>query len=431
MREAIDQWRRAGAQAFERSAINEAAEHFTKALSLLATLDSLNDRQRLELALSIDYGPVLMAKEGFASKEVAACYHRARELCELTGDRPQFFPATWGLWYVRNHVDNMAEASSLADELIVIGNAQSDPGLLLEAYHSAWTSSFRGRDLKSTYDFARKGIEIYQPDKHHRHTYQYGGHDPGVCGRMVGATAQCLRGYADEALALVLDAVALAERLGHQFSLAFAVSFSTTIFLFRRDPQETAARAQSLRALAQKHGFPFFEAMGCMLAGWAMVAQGEHRDGLQLLEHGLAVSRRLGIKRLAFQLGIMAEAYGWVGDLDRGFAALAEAQKAIEETGADRWEAEVYRVLGDLHAPASNADRKNAEAAYRRAIEIAAGQEAKLFELRAAVGLARVLGETGRSDEAQTLLSPLVQWFAQGAETAELRDARSLLGTLR
>jgi class 3 adenylate cyclase len=429
--EAIDQWRRAGAQAFERSAINEAAVHFTKALSLLATLDPGKDRHQLELALRIDYGPVLMAKEGFASKEVTACYERARALCELTGDRTRVFPATWGLWYARNHVDNMAEASRLADELIVIGNAQSDPGLLLEAYHSAWTSSFRGHDLKSTYEFASKGIELYQPDKHHRHTYRYGGHDPGVCGRMVGATAQCLRGYADEALALVLDAVALAERLGHQFSLAFAVSFSATIFLFRRDPQETAVRAQWLRTLAEKHGFPFFAAMGSMLSGWAMAAQGEHREGLQLMEHGLDASRRLGIKRLAFQLGIMAEAYGWSGEFERAYAALAAAQKAVAETEEYRWEAEVYRVLGDLQANKPNPALMDAETAYRRAIEIAAGQEAKLFEFRAAIGLARRLGATGRSEEAQTVLSPLVQWFSEGAETAELRDARALLGTLR
>ena len=424
-REAIDQWRRAGAQALARSAGHEAAGHFKKALGLIAE-SSFDDGDALELAVRIDLGPVLMAIAGFASAETIQCYRRARELCEITGDRTHLFPATWGIWYTSNHIGR-SEAVSLAAELIAIGKSQSDPGLLLEAYHAAWTSGMRDRDLRSTYEYAAKGIELYEPDKHHRHTFQYGGHDPGVCCRMLAAMVQSVRGYSIEAQEFALAAIGLADRLGHQFSLARALSFTATVAVLRREPEEVTARAERLRQICETHGFPQIRAMVPVLGGWATASQGHTREGVQLMEQGLKESQRIGVTRLSFVYNLMAEAYGWQGDVDRGLAALAQAQSVISNTAERRWEAELYRIMGDLHANAPARDHlQQAEAAYRRSLQIARDQEAKLFELRAATGLARALQGLGRGREGLTELSSVLDWFTQGGDIQDVRDARAL-----
>ena len=424
---AIDQWRRAGAQAVARSAGQEAAGHFKRALAMIEASDGA-DRHRLELAIRIDLGPVLMTIGGFASQETIDCYRRARELCDLTGDRTHLFPATWGIWCASNHLGR-AEASRLADELIEIGRAQSDSGLLLEAYHAAWTSSLRDRDLKSTYEYATRGIELYRPDRHHRHTFQYGGHDPGVCCRMVAAMTQCVRGFVSEARELAVAGVDLAQRLGHPFSHAMAVSFSATVFAFRREPREVADRAELSREICDKHGFPQLAATALCLAGWANAAQGQLHAGLPLMVQGIDLARRIGVTRISFHLNLMAEAYGWAGDTDRGFAALEQAQSAIRDTGEQRWEAETFRIMGDLHLQARDPHDHRAELAYRRALEIARTQDAKLFELRAATGLARSLGPA-RASEARGTMAPIVDWFAPADDIQDVRDARTLLDEL-
>ncbi|MCZ6811749.1 MAG: AAA family ATPase [Planctomycetota bacterium] len=426
--QAIVYWQRAGRRALERSANAEAIAHCSKGLELVRGLSGATELAKEELALLLALGPALMASKGFGAPDVREAYARARELCEQVGDAAQFFPATWGLWQVTNAAGESDAACEIADELLAIAGKQADKGMLLQAHHSAWTSRFARDELQSVREHAEQGIALYEIDQHRAHAFIYGGHDPGVCCRLTAGLTSCFLGFPDRARDLVVDAVALAEELAYPFTVAMAHSFSGTVYLFRREPQSVQARAESLSALCADHEFPYFKPMATMLHGWALAAQGEAVKGGEEMREGLDAIREAGLnRRLSFQLAILAEGYAWVGNIERGLEALAEAETVIEKTGEHRWEPEVHRLKGELLLAESARDRPGAEAHMTRALDIARRQGAKWFELRAATGLARLWQGQRKHAKARELLEPVYDWFTEGFDTPDLKEAKALL----
>ncbi|MFQ5935081.1 MAG: hypothetical protein ACE5LB_01545, partial [Acidiferrobacterales bacterium] len=426
---AIVYWRRAGELAAQRSANVEAISHFTKALEQLESLPESAERDKQELALQIGLGPALAATKGPASPELAQTYERARVLCEQLGES-QRFPVVWGLWFAKNQTGQMSEACALADELLAIGQQQADTGVLLEAHHSSWTSHFAGSELRDVLAHTKEGKALYDIEQHRSHALLYGGHDPGVCCRFMGAMTLCLLGFPDQGRDWIRDAVALAEKLGHQPTLAIALSFTTTVYQFRREAQLVQEHAERLSALCAEHGFAFIMAMATIVRGWSLAAQGQTEEGIEQSSAGLDALRATGIRRLSFQLATVAESYGWAGDADKGLQAADEGLTVVNETGEERWAPEVYRLKGQLLLAKAAQDRAEAEVCFNRAIELSRKQEAKLFELRAATSLARLWRDQAKHQEAHHLLAPIYDWFTEGFDTADLKEARALLDEL-
>jgi class 3 adenylate cyclase/predicted ATPase len=428
--QAIGYWQRAGQLAAQRSANMEAVAHFTKALELVDTQPQSGERDKKELGLQIGLGPALMTIKGFAAQEVAQTYQRARELCDQVGDPSQFFPVTWGLWYSKNQLGHVDEACALADELLGMAQQQTDKGLLLQAHHSAWTSRFAREELHSVLEHTKQGISLYDVEQHRHHAFLYGGHDPGVCCRFVGAITLCLLGILDEARDLARESVTLAQKLGHPFSLALALSFSTSVYLFRREADLVQEQAEALSTLCAEHRFAHLAGMATLLRGWAVSTKGRSTEGVELVKEGLSATRAIGVQRLSFQLAMLAEAYGLAGETDKALEALTEALEVIEKTGERRWEPEVYRLKGDMLLVRAEQDASEAETCYDRAIELSRRQEAKLFELRAVRSLSGLWRDQGRHKEARALLAPVYNWFTEGFDTADLKEAKTLLTNL-
>jgi predicted ATPase len=428
---AIPFWHRAGRRAVERSANHEAVAHCTKALELVRKMPESPERRQQELALLLVQGPALMPTKGFGSTEVRDIYDRARVLCEGIDETEPLFPVTWGLWQSRQARGETDAACEIADELLEIAERQTDKGLLLQAHHSAWTSRFARDELRSVHTHAERGIALYDFAAHRDHAFDYGGHDPGVCCRVIGGMTSCFLGQPDRARDLVIDAAALADQLGHPFSTALAHSFSATVYLFRREPRRVRTQADALAAICSEHGFPFFRPMEPILRGWALAADGEVSEGVTTIQEGLDAIRAGGVnRRLSFQLALLAEACAWAGDTERGLEALTEAETVIEATGEHRWEAEVHRLKGEMLATRSDADGDDAEAHLNRALDVARRQEAKWFELRAATALARLWAAQGKRAEARDMLAPVYGWFSEGFDTPDLTDAKALLDEL-
>ena len=183
-----------------------------------------------------------------------------------------------------------------------------------------------------------------------------------------------------------------------------------------------------MSALCADHEFPYFKPMATMLHGWALAAQGEAVKGGEEMREGLDAIREAGLnRRLSFQLAILAEGYAWAGNIERGLEALAEAETVIEKSGEHRWEPEVHRLKGELLLAESARDRPGAEAHMTRALDIARRQGAKWFELRAATGLARLWQGQRKHAKARELLEPVYDWFTEGFDTPDLKEAKALL----
>jgi predicted ATPase len=223
----------------------------------------------------------------------------------------------------------------------------------------------------------------------------------------------------------------LAQELAHPFSLAFAWHFAAILHQLRGEAHITQQRAEAVIALSRERGFPFFWSMGMILRGWALATQGQGAEGIVQLHQGLAAHRATGAEpNRPHHLAMLVEAHGRSGQAEEGLRVLAEALAAAHETENRVYEAELCRVKGELLLVCSTDHDTETEACFRQALEIARRQQAKSWELRAALRLSRVWQRQVKRDETRNLLAPTYGWFTEGFDTADLQEAKALLEAL-
>jgi TOMM system kinase/cyclase fusion protein len=438
MAQAIPYWHRAGQRALERSANLEAIEHLTRGLNVLNTLPDTPERAQQELDFQTTLGPPLVATKGQAAPEVLHAYTRARELCQQVGETSQLFQVLRGLWYFYLHRVELQTARELGEQLLTLAQHVGDPALRLEAHYTLGnTLNYLGEFAAAQAHFAQ-GIALYDPQRHRAHTVRYG-QDPGVICRAYAGVTLWLLGYPDQALQRSHEALTLARELAHPFSLGFALAFAAWLHYFRREGQLTQERAEATMALGAEQGFGVYAAMGRIFRGWALAQQypesgarqGQVEEGMAQMQQGLAAWRATGA--VVFQpygLALLAEASAQAGQHEAGLTLLAEALALTNDKGERRWEAELYRLKGELLLARSPEHDAEAETCFRQALDIARRQQAKSWELRAAMSLARLWQRHGKRAAAYELLVPIYGWFTEGFDTPDLQEAKALLDTL-
>lgn len=445
--QAIPYWQRAGQRTLERSANVEAIGHLAKGLELLQLLPDSPERAQQELPFHITLGSALAVTRGYAAPEVAQAYTRARELCQQLGETPQLFPVLWGLWDFYLVRAELQAARELAEQLLSLAQRIQDPILLLEAHDALGQTLCCLGEFASARVHLEQGIALYDPQQHSSLAFLYGGEDPGVlCLCYVGRVLWAL-GYADQALRRIQEALTLAQELSHPHSLAIALWFAATIHQHRREGHVVQERAEAAIRLATEQEFPSWLAWGTALRGWALAAQGQAEGGIAQVRWAMTAWQNTGAETgRTYYLGLLAEAYGKAGQADKGLAALADALVLVEKTEDRRWEAEVYRLKGQLtlqqwsvlSGQFSVTDPRSlvpdpqgeAEACFLKAIEVARRQQAKSLELRAVMSLSRLWQSQGKKKEAHGMLSEIYSWFTEGFDTKDLQEARVLLQEL-
>ena len=377
-------------------------------------------------------GLALKAIKGDGGPEVERLYTRARELCEQVGEPRQLFRVLWGLWSVYNSRGDDQTRRALGEQLLRLAQRLHDPDLLLEAHHALWTTLFSGGELVAARTHLEQGMQLYDPQRHQTHAALYSGHDPGVCCRMQAAPSLWFLGYPDQAVASMQAALTLARQLAHPLSLAHALYWAAVLHHLRREAPLTQARAEAVMTIATEQELPGPLARAMPLRGWALAASGHGEEGITQMQKGLASSRTRGAAReRPYHLALLAEASAQVGQTAEGLEALAEALATLANSTGRWWEAELHRLRGALLLQRSVAQPEKAEACFHQALDIARRQQAKSWELRAAMSLARVWQQQGRRPEARELLAPVYDWFTEGFDTADLQEAKALLAELR
>jgi predicted ATPase len=185
---------------------------------------------------------------------------------------------------------------------------------------------------------------------------------------------------------------------------------------FRREVRFTQAHAEAAMRLGMEQGFPLWTARGAILRGWTLAHQGQAQEGIEQMHQGLRAHRATGAESLRpYYLALLAEAHGTLGEPEAGLAVLTEALTRVDATGERWYEAELYRLKGELLLLQQNSDNQvEAEACFQHAITIARSQQAKSLELRAATSLARLWYQQGKHQEAYDLLAPVYNWFTEG-----------------
>ena len=429
---AVAYWQAAGQRAAERSAHAESLAHLYKGLALVRRVADPAERARRELALQLVLAPVLIATKSYSAPEVEQAYLRARDLCQQEGDVAQLFAVNWGLWLIYQQRCEFKAARGLLDGLFAVARQSADPALLLQAHHAAWTTLLHLPELTACRTHLEAGLALYRPDAHRAHTFLYGGHDAAVCNRYTAAATLWPLGFPEQALATAREAVSMARELSHPFSLVLALVFAAMIYQHRREAEPAQEHAETAIAVCAEYGIaPHLAAAGSILRGWAIAVRGQAVEGIAEICGGLAAVEPTGVRiRRPYYLALLAEASAWAGEIEQGLTALVEAARIVEETGERRWEAEIYRLTGELTLARRGGDRTEAEGWFQRALDVAGCQNAKCLELRAAISLARLWRDRGKRREARELLAPVYGWFTEGFGTPDLKQAKAMLDEL-
>jgi class 3 adenylate cyclase/predicted ATPase len=429
--EAIPYWQRAGESAVRRSAHSEATAHLQRGLALVSALPPSPERARLELGLLMALGPVLFGSRGFAAAETERVYARAQELCAELGDTPEVFPALWGQWGFFQLQGDMPRALQIAEQLLIRARRSGDPALLLEANHALWPTRLNCGAVEAALQSLQEGLAVYDPARHRSLAYAYGGHDAGVCGFAFQALTLWVLGYPQRALESAQRSLQLARELAHPHSAANAGSWVALMLRYRGDLQAARAQAEATQAISAEHGFPQWGALATIIRGSTLAALGQVEDGLAEMQRGLAGWRATGAGAfLTIFLTFIVEAELAAGDAEAGLAKVREALGRAQTHAERIFESELHRLNGELLLRGAAADPAGAEACFRRALEVARGQRAKGWELRAAVSLAQLWQRQGRLRDAHDVLADVTAWFTEGFDTLDLATARALLDEL-
>ncbi len=347
-RRAIGYLRQAADNALRRSANADAVSHLTKALALLATLPDTAERTQQELNLQVALGASLMAIKGYAAPEVVRAYARARELCQQVGEISQLVPVVWGLHRFHQARAELKTAHELGEQLLSLAHCAQDPAALVEAHRALGQTLLQIGEVSAARAHLEEGIALYDPPQHRSLAFRYG-LDPRVACLTYAALALWWLGHPDQALGRIHEALTLAQELAHPYSLATALFWAAWIHQFRRETPVAQERAEAAIALATEQGFPLPIAFGTVIRGWALAVQGQGADGVAQILQGLAAWRATGgeLHRPYF-LALLAEACGHSGEIEEGLRALDEALTVVNKTGAHWWEAELYRLKGEL-----------------------------------------------------------------------------------
>jgi class 3 adenylate cyclase/DNA-binding winged helix-turn-helix (wHTH) protein/tetratricopeptide (TPR) repeat protein len=434
--QALPYWQRAGQLAVERSANVEAISHFTKGLERLKALQEMPERVQQELTLQLAMGAPLLMLKGHTAPEVEYTYARAYELAQQVGDTPERFAALAGLWRFYVTRPKLGTARELAERCYTIAQHRHDQTLLLEAHMMLGSTLFYLGELLLARTHLERGIVLDNLTQCRSLVFSRGV-DPGVACLSGAAWTLWTLGYADQALVRSQEALTRARQLAHAYSLGYALHFAAMLHKWRREPQRVQEYSEAAIEFSRELGFPRWLGGGLIRHGWALAMQGSEfaEEGIRQLRQGLAIQTGAGELGLPNIFSMLAEAYGNAGRVDKGLCMLAQALEVAHHNTEHHYEAELYRLKGELLLRQGTIDphmheatlHTEAETCFHQALEVARRQHAKSLELRAAMSLCRLWQTQGKNTAARQILAESYAWFTEGFDTPDLQEAKTLL----
>ena len=375
-------------------------------------------------------GPGTDRREGLRGARDGPRLRPGCELCREAGDTSDLFPALYGQSVVHWQRAELAAAHEVARELLRLAEEQGDAAAEVVGHRLVGAFLFQLGRLTESRAHLEAGVALYDPVRDRSSRFVYAIDSGVVCLLWLAQTLLAL-GYPEQARVRQSEALASARELAHPNTTVQALFCDWTLHQLLHDRQEAQEQAEALIALATEQGFPLWLTAGVVVRGWALAVGGRAEDGIAVIRRGLADYRATGAELFSpYFLALLADAHGRAGQAAAGLRLLADALDRVAR-GGPRWiEPELHRLKGELLLALPEADTTEAEACFRRAIAIAREHSARMLELRTATSLARLWRDNGRTGEARELLAPVYDWFTEGFDTPDLKEAGALLNEL-
>ena len=423
---AVEYLRLASAQALKRSHHTEAIARARAALELLPKIPSASDRAEAEFSLQLNLGTASMPVLGYAAPEVGDALERAAVLARQNRPGQPTFAVIGGLNVFHLTRADHRRANQLANEMLKIAVAERSEALSIEGHFELGVSLFWLGRFAESLEHSRLGSVVrpgLSPVDIH------GSDTPAVA---LAYQASCLwqLGFPDQAAKMCSRALARADSLNHPLSAA-SVRLNVVEALLHVDSHLGEQEADRMIAISAEHGFPHHETSGTIFRNMAILDRRADRKALTELAALIRGKAESGA-RLGFPMfcSALAKGYGKIGEPRQGLTLVDEVLTDIERTSEYEMKAELLRLKGQLLLLQTKSNSEEAERWFRTAIDVARGQQAKSWELRAATSLSRLLASQHRRDEARSMLAEIYNWFTEGFDTADLKDAKALLDEL-
>ncbi|MGI9334690.1 MAG: ATP-binding protein, partial [Gammaproteobacteria bacterium] len=427
--QAVRYWQMAGARAFARSVHVEAMDHLSRALQLLESDAAIADRESRKLELLLLLGSCTSSTFPTMSQpSVQKTYEQAKELAAHLQDMPRLFSALRGLCDHTTAKADLFRARNLAHGLLQLAERESDRIYRLDANRTMGWILFLCGEFVAALKHLDLAYANYDPSLHSiTNTRQPW--DPGVMCLDTGArTLSCL-GYLDQALKRAREGLRLANSHGHPASIAHAMSVVANTYWLRREHDETLRATAQLLEFCEEKGLPSWRPQAISTQGWVLVMRGDVSQGVAQVEEARQLNRNGGspLFRPHFLMRY-ADVCLETDRPDDALEAIAEGLALSRDCGIGYQDSEFLRLKGEVLSRRHGIDEvERYEEYFRGAIEVARKQQARLLELRACTSFARTLAARGEHADARQLLEPIVNWFEEGRECADIRDALSVL----
>jgi len=418
---AISLWGKIADTSRSRCAFHEAYGAYQNVLALLELLQQSRERDERELSIRTALTTVLQITHGYSAPETIEASARARALSDKVGNLGQLVLQAWNKWAALSSAGDLIAARQIAEETFEFASREGDPVNLAYAHMAIMTSRYRLGDLPGAEHYFSRGLAFFDSETFRR--------APGAIAQTFGNASQValLMGHADTARNRIRQAISRALDNDNPYDQAFAQFMAAVLHLILREPQQAQDSATSSLKLCDKHRFPQFAALSRIALGRAHAELGDAHEGIELIRQGMA--EMLATKNrnaISVYLHWLSEAQMFGSDISE---AIESIDKAINEEPAQLYfRPENLRFRAELRLKQGNIEL--AETDFEESIALAHRMGAKAWELRTAMSRARLLAAQGRPDQALAILADIYNWFTEGFDTADLKEAKALLDEL-
>jgi class 3 adenylate cyclase/tetratricopeptide (TPR) repeat protein len=420
---------RAAGLAYQRSAFSAATAYLEEALERLQALADGAERDRKEMAIQSGLGDIALVAKGYAAADYERHLTRRQALAERLGDATELFFCLVGISVLSAFRLELARAREIGENLVGVADQASNRGMQLNAHGSLANILWLMGDFIGSRAHSEKVIGLFERFEREEHLGPGEEHFMAAC-LFYAPLCTANLGFPDVALRQSLEFLTWARRRPRPLPLAFALNCVATLFVWRADGTQALKYFESMLALTAEHGFSNLHSFAQIAHGQALTMLGRTDEAIAGIKDAKAAFEATGATAPGWLYAALGLAYLAARQPAEGMRVVAKALQLGDRTGDAEAKSELYRLKGELSLMLHPTDGAEAEVSFRAAIDTAREQSAKLPELRATMSLARLLRDTSRRDEGGEMLAQVYDWFTEGFDTADLKDAKALLQQL-